>query len=88
MFKQAIITYFKAFRWENLKKINRHVNAILGIYLFTGYPAILDHISKDDTSMYVMTIPLAPILLIVYGELLMQFMVSKTAFHFKLAKIS
>lgn len=80
MFKQAIITYFKAFRWENLKKINRHVNAILGIYLFTGYPAILDHISKDDTSMYVMTIPLAPILLIVYGELLMQFMVSKEIF--------
>ena len=80
MFKQAIITYFKAFRWENLKKINRHVNAVLGVFLFTLYPAILDHISKDDTSMYVMTIPLAPILLIVYGELLMQFMVSKEIF--------
>ena len=80
MFKQAIITYFKAFRWENLKKINRHVNAVLGVFLFTLYPAILDHISKDDTSMYVMTIPLAPILLIVYGELLMQFMVSKEVF--------
>lgn len=80
MFKQAIITYVKAFRWENLKKINRHGNAMLGIYLFTGYPAILDLISKNDTSMYVMTIPLAPILLIVYGELLMQFMVSKEIF--------
>lgn len=31
MFKQAIITYFKALRWENLKKINRHVNALVGI---------------------------------------------------------
>ena len=80
MLKQAIITYVKAFRWENLKKINRHGNAMLGIFFFTGYPAILDHISKNDTSMYVMTIPLAPILLIVYGELLMQFMVSKEIF--------
>ena len=80
MLKQAIITYVKAFRWENLKKINRHGNAMLGIFFFTGYPAILDHISKNDTSMYVMTIPIAPILLIVYGELLMQFMVSKEIF--------
>ena len=80
MFKQAIITYVKAFRWENLKKINRHGNAMLGIFFFTFYPAILDHISKSSTSMYVMTIPLAPILLIVYGELLMQFMVSKEIF--------
>ena len=80
MLKQAIITYFKAFRYENLKKINRHGNAMLGIFFFTFYPAILDHISKNDTSMYVMTIPLAPILLIVYGELLMQFMVSKEIF--------
>lgn len=80
MLKQAIITYVKAFRWENLKKINRHGNAMLGIFFFTGYPAILDHISKSSTSMYVMTIPLAPLLLIVYGELLMQFMVSKEIF--------
>ena len=80
MFKQAIITYFKAFRWENLKKINRHGNAVLGVFFFTLYPAILDLISKNDTSMYVMTIPLAPILLIIYGELLMQFMVSKEIF--------
>lgn len=80
MLKQAIITYFKAFRWENLKKINRHGNAILGMFFFTIYPAILDLISKNDTSMYVMTIPLAPILLIVYGEMLMQFMISKEVF--------
>ena len=80
MLKQAIITYFKAFRWENLKKINRHGNAILGIFFFTIYPAILDLISKNDTSMYVMTIPLAPILLIVYAEMLMQFMISKEVF--------
>lgn len=80
MLKQAIITYVKAFRWENLKKINRHGNAIVGILMFTIYPAILDLISKNDTSMYVMTIPLAPILLIVYGEMLMQFMVSKEVF--------
>lgn len=80
MFKQAIITYFKAFRWENLKKINRHGNAVLGVFFFTFYPAILDLISKNDTSMYVMTIPLAPILLIVYAEMLMQFMISKEIF--------
>lgn len=80
MLKQAIITYFKAFRWENLKKINRHGNAILGMFFFTIYPAILDLISKNDTSMYVVTIPLAPILLIVYGEMLMQFMISKEVF--------
>ena len=80
MLKQAIITYFKAFRWENLKKINRHGNALLGIFFFTIYPAILDLISKNDTSMYVMTIPLAPILLIVYAEMLMQFMISKEVF--------
>ena len=80
MLKQAIITYFKAFRWENLKKINRHGNALLGIFFFTIYPAILDIISKNDTSMYVMTIPLAPLLLIVYAEMLMQFMISKEVF--------
>lgn len=80
MLKQAVITYFKAFRWENLKKINRHGNAIVGILMFTIYPAILDIISKNDTSMYVMTIPLAPLLLIVYAEMLMQFMISKEVF--------
>lgn len=80
MLKQAIITYVKAFRWENLKKINRHGNAVLGVFFFTLYPAILDLISKNNTSMYVISIPLAPILLIVYGELLMQFMVSKEIF--------
>ena len=80
MFKQAIITYVKAFRWENLKKINHHGNAVLGVFFFTLYPAILDLISKNDTSMYVMTIPLTPILLIVYAEMLMQFMVSKEIF--------
>ena len=80
MLKQAAITYMKVFRWENLKKINRHGNAMTGILLFTIYPAILDLISKNDTSMYVMTIPLAPILLIIYGEMLMQFMVSKEVF--------
>ena len=80
MFKQAIITYVKSFRWENLKKINRHGNAVLGVFFFTIYPGILDLISKNDTSMYVISIPLAPILLIVYGEMLMQFMVSKEIF--------
>lgn len=80
MLKQAVITYFKAFRWENLKKIKRHGNAIVGILMFTIYPAILDIISKNDTSMYVMTIPFAPLLLIVYAEMLMQFMISKEVF--------
>lgn len=80
MLKQAIITYFKAFHYENLKKINRHGNAILGILMFTIYPAILDLISKSSSSMYIMTIPLTPILLIIYAEMLMQFMISKEVF--------
>lgn len=80
MLKQAAIKYVKAFRWENLKKINRLGNAVMGVYFLTLHPAIIDLKSKSGISMYDVTIPLAPLFLIIYGEMLMQFMVSKEVF--------
>ena len=48
--------------------------------MLTIYPAILDLMNKSSSSFYIMTIPLAPILLIIYAEMLMQFMLSKEIF--------
>lgn len=80
MLKQAIITYFKAFRYENLKKINRHSNVTFGIIALVFYPAIIDLISESNYSLYNIAIPITPILLILYAEMLMQFMISKEIF--------
>ena len=80
MLKQAIITYFKAFRYENLKKINRHGNVIAGFCILAIYPAIFGLINKSSSSMYMISLPLIPILLMIYGEILKQFMVTKEIF--------
>lgn len=79
MLKQALITYFKAFRYSNFKKINRHSNLILAVFFLVFWPPILQLIN-GGTSLYLMSIPLTPIVLITYGEMLMKFTILKEFF--------